>query len=668
MHTQSHTVPMPSRNRRRLHGASAKPILVVALLCALVPVSQAQDLGRQLEDAIRKGVNDALGGNAPRPRQITPPNHSAQQNQEARRKRLVEQNEARRAKEQAAGRAKQDAQRQAAENETYSADELREIERLSYSGPSRNRPEDLSGVLHAYRMAWSAPLNSYQTVPLLRTLPGFRNTAPIKGFHRVVCTYDANKNVRDVLRMTPESFHFWFRHRPADEIIPQSFWLDGYLSVRDVAVERCPATLGAAYELHLGADVVARAEQAEQDLKEYGKMTEAEREARRQERIRAANQGWDANPVANTPVRDLELARGLDVALNRLEGGGKGLSVEAFSQEVEQRIRPQLEELARSGLAKLAPIHAPLKAAGRKAFDQWDATVGGQVLLGMRRLREVRARYTNDRPVLGLSQLFGGGESDQERSKRQVRWQQGTNLDFLGAIEQKYTALYDKYLAGQPLLDRSYITAMKTRLNATPKARDAWRASVDMPPRSNRMADDFELMTLDELAAAEFGRVTGEGLGGAIGAMMQIGMEVAMFDARIRDARKKFWTCHAQNCADAARLYREYSEALRDKDMHYLVRPALQIMFMGVQGAVMQEYVLGQFGAGTIDGGGSVPDCGDEWDGANDAIHTHLRGWSPTAGSKNLHQRVARFMLSPEYGKWQQCRDRQEFLYRVRPI
>lgn len=603
---------------------------------------------RQFEDAVRKEVGHFPGQVAPQGAQRPGfPPRTAQQNQQNR-------------FEQAQAEAER--KRREVESETYTEAELREIASRSYAGPSRNKGLEIR-VVHSYREAWNAPLQSYNYFPLFRIVA--TRPQPYRGFYRVVCNYDPRK--------LPSSLYFWYRHRPVSEITATNDWYDGHLGVYDIAVTSCPATVGEGLKLIYGEDVIDRAIAYGEEAQRVATMSDAERNAYydQQQRQRDAERygmysDWDKGATPNSQATDAALAAKVNRAIAGLESEGRSLTVGTLRQVLDASLRADLQDLARSAKARLNGIG--VGAAHRKAFDNWDNQVGGHVLKAFRRLRALQTLNQTSSNEIDLRQM---NDSEHARSVRRTAWRETKDLDFTVPMLSYFDGVFNRYLAGQPLLDRPYVIEMKRKLNATKLLSDKWRASANAPTMENKQDEQMELMTLDELAAAEFGSAMGKGLGGAVGGYMKIKQANAEFNERIASARRAFWSCYRDRCANAADRYFAYSKALRDKDIYYMISPEVYRRLGGIQLEMADIYFREATGSLNIDGGPGHANCSAKWEEAKDGLNWHIGNWRPDlsnieASRKQLWDRVARFTLSDKYGAWMQCRDRQEYLDRVR--
>lgn len=603
---------------------------------------------KQLEDAVKKEAGRFPGQVVPQGSQRpgSPP-RTAQQNQKDR-------------FEQAQAEAER--KRREVESETYTEAELREIASRSYAGPSRNKGLEIQ-VVHSYREAWNTPLQSYNYFPLFRIVA--TRPQPYKGFYRVVCNYDPRK--------LPSSLYFWYRHRPVSEITATNDWYDGHLGVHDIAVTACPATVGEGLKLIYGEDVIDRALAYGEETQRLATMSDAERKAYhdQQQRQRDAERygmysDWDKVATPNSQAADAALAARVNRAIAGLESEGRSLTVGTLHQVLDASLRADLQDLARSAKARLNSIG--VGAAHRKAFDDWDNQVGGHVLKAFRRLWALQTLNLTSSNEIDLRQL---NDNEHARSMRRAAWRETKDLDFVVPMFKYFDGVFNRYLTGQPLLDRPYVMEMKRKLNATKLVSDKWRASVDTPTMESRQDGQMELMTLDELAAAEFGSAIGKGLGGAVVGYMQIKQANAEFNERIASARRAFWSCYRDRCADAADRYFAYSKALRDKDIYYMITPEVNQRLGGQQLQMADEYFRGVTGSLSIDGGPGHAYCSAKWEEAKAGLTWHIGTWRPDlsnieASRKQLWDRVARFTLSDKYGAWLKCRDRQEYLDRVR--
>lgn len=623
-------------------------------------------LKRQVEDAVRQGAGQTTNGTGRQSSGI--PSHdewmkrkqedeARQRAEAAKRTRDIQSARMTEAQERAEN------QRRAVEAETFSEIELREMERQIFNGPSRNKNTQPS-TIYSYRKAWDAPLQGYNYFPLFRVIsPG--QTRPYKGFYRLVCNYDP--------KAAPSNLHFWYRRRPVSEITAPNDWSEGRLTVYDIAVDACPATVGEGLKLVFGDDALDKALAFGNQRQQIGSMSEAERKdyfererKRRFDERYAAFADWDKDAKSNSPARDRQLAQSVNTAISGLERNGRNLTVATLKQVLDTSLRDNLLELARSAKARAEAI--PVGVRHRRDFDKWDDEVGGLVLKALNRLDAIGRLNSTSSNEIDFRQL---AESDHARSVRRADWLDSRELDFTVPVARYFGEVFKRHLEGQPLLDRAYVAEMKRRLNATKLVSDKWRASVDVPPSRNNQDDQTELMTLDELAAAEFGGAIGRGLGGAVAGYMKVKQANAEFNERIASARRDFWSCYARHCADAAQHYFEYSKALRDKDMYYMVTPEVNLRIGGAQQAMNMEMVLGALGSLSVDGGASHPNCGSVWEEAKASLSLHIGDWRPDLSNiessrRELLERVARFTLSPDYGKWLQCRDYQEYVDRPR--
>lgn len=603
--------------------------------------------GKDVEDALRKGMGQPVPS---RPMPPVPPPGQTEQ-----RPASTDVYADQRAK------AATDAERkrQEVENETYTQAEQQEIDSQTYNGPSRTVAVSPSQI-YAWRNGWEGRLIGYHYAPLYR--PASRaGSLPYKGFYRLTCSYEANKS--------PGSMQFWYRRRPVTEIArPEN------LQGSDVAVEVCPQVYGDALKLVYGEDILDRATAWREERDKYASMSKAERDAySEQQRAKQREQRygvyatWDRDAKANSPARDKELVRAVNAGVSSLQRTGRGLSVATLRQALDNGLRDNLLSLARSAKARLDAI--PAGPENRAAFDHWDNEVGGHMLLALRRLATLQGSL-----ITGNDADFRvAGENDSIRALRRTELQNNRELDFTVPVHQFFDGAFQKRLAGQPLLDRPYVAEMKKKLNATRVLSDKWRATVDAPPARNSDRESQELMTLDELAAAEFGGVMGRGLAGAMDGYLKVKQANAAFQQRITSARENFWTCYANRCADAPQRYFEYSKALRDKDMYYMMTPEIQMRIGGKQQAMGMEMLMGMMGSLAIDGGPGREGCSSDWENAKASLTLHLGNWKPDltnieASREELAKRVAAFTLGPDYGKWQQCRDYQEYMDRPRPL
>lgn len=598
---------------------------------------------KDLENAVKKGFGQA-GGAKPTPQMPQPT-----QNRPSPRDVYADR--------QAQATAERERNNQEIENETYTEAELREIEPLTYKGPSRTVDMRPSQV-YAWRNGWEGRLISYHYVPLYR--PANRGgPQPYKGFYRLICSYEANKS--------PGSMQFWYRRRPVTDIArPED------LQGSDAVVEACPQVYSEALKLVYGDDILDRATAFYEEKVKVGSMTSKEREAyfeQQREKKREERYGpyaaWDRDAKANSPARDLELVHKVNAAVASLQRSGRGLSVSELRQTLDSDLREDLVSLARSAKARLDVI--PPGQKYRAAFDRWDNDLGGHVLLVLRRLSDLQGEFSTGDDA----DFVVAGESSGARAMRRNALRDSRDLDFIVPIHNYFATVFEGRLAGQPLLDRPYVEAMKKKLNATKLVSDKWRTTIDVPSASRDRDEQPELMTLDELAAAEFGGAIGRGLGGAMAGYMKVKQANAEFQQRITSARDSFWNCYASRCVDAPQRYYEYSKALRDKDIYYMLMPEVQMRIGGRQQAMGMEMFMGVMGSLEIDGGPGNPYCSSAWEEAKAGLTLQLGNWKPDysnmdASREELSKRVARFTLSPYYLKWQQCRDYQEYIDRPR--
>lgn len=606
---------------------------------------------KQLEDAVRKGGGRFQGQTAPLPphgdqRPGSPP-RTAQQIHKDR-------------FEQAQAEAER--KRREVESETYTEAELREIGSRSFAGPSRNKGLEIDRV-YSFREAWNVPLQSYNYFPLFRIVA--TRPQPYKGFYRVVCNYDPGK--------VPGSLYFWYRHRPVSEITATNDWYDGHLGVYDIAVTACPATVGDGLKMVYGEDILDRALAFGEETQRVATMSDAERKAYhdQQQRQRDAERygmysDWDKGATPNSQAADAALAARVNRAIAGLESEGRSLTAGTLRQVLDASLRADLQDLARSARARLDGI--AVGAAQRKAFDNWDNQVGGHVLKAFRRLWALQTLNLTSSNEIDLRQL---NDNEHARSVRQAAWRETKDLDFAVPMFKYFDGVFNRYLAGQPLLDRPYVAEMKKKLNATKLVSNKWRASVDTPTKESKQDAQMELMTLDELAAAEFGAALGKGFGAAISGYAMAKQANAEFNERISSTRRAFWSCYRDRCGDGAQRYFAYSKALRDKDIYYMIVPEVTRRLGGMELEKHAEVIMGATGSLNIDGGPVHSNCSAKWEDAKVSLSQHLGNWrldlsNTEASRKQLWDRVARFTLSDKYGAWLQCRDRQEYFDRVR--
>jgi len=658
---------MIPNQRLSLSGAFFTITFLLLANCEQAFANPLDQLATELKNAVNRGIEEGLKkGGVQNGSRHSAPRESTQERQE-RYQNLRNQATARQNGSGSAQQIVQQTKSENVENEIFSEEELAEIEQYIYDGPSRSKEVDLNTIFHQQK-SWNNPLTGYSYVPLMKQAPGFRQLTAIKGFYSITCRYKPGS----VSSATIDSATFWYRRRPINSISPSRYWLDGKLQIFDIAIEHCPETVGAMYQMTYGEDVLARATETGEHAKEqrrlYSAMSSEERENYKIEQKRALNPGWNKDSKANPADQDRQLVKDIIATISDFERQGTRLELSVFRSRMADELRPKLEELANSGYAKVQSI--PVGANGRARFDKWDNAIGGHVFLSINRILDFARRRGANSEVIDFSQMFSR-QSDSDRKIRRAAWREEyDNLRYLLPIRDEYEAIFRKHLEGRPVMDPGYLASLKSKLHASPAASKKWRTSMESTPQTSRNDDPPELMTLDELAAAEFGSSIGKGVGGSIGAIVAIKQANAEFDSYIRNARVAFWRCYEVRCSDGPRLYHEYSKALKDKDAHYLLRPAMDHRLSGTQLAVMREAVLGQLGSLEIDGGNGERSCWKQYRKAQAAAYDYLAVWKvsiSSEGKAEFNRLVANYYLGPEYSAWQYCRDRSEYLHRPRP-
>lgn len=526
-----------------------------------------------------------------------------------------------------------------AEQETFTDAQRAEIDRLRYDGPSRARRPDPNLLVYlAGRFDDKLIEKSFQ--PLQRRDRGGRALGPITGFGYALCVYGRRED-----RFNVRQFAFWLHHRPVDDITMLRDWDKGWLRRYDIAIDQCPTTLAGAMEAIYGPDARQQAAALAADPARHGTGPAPD-----------PNPGWLEGAQAQSAAADAALAATLDREIAALESPERGPEMlDRFTRAMAETIRPGIETLARSAHVQAQSI--PKTEAGRAAFEAWDRGVGGAALSAVRRVSALLQRNADRKRTLG------GDRTDFVRDRNAARWEAAREASaYLGPIAGDLYALYRAQLDARgvfaPELQRQMLAALKVE----PAETQAWRRRLEVPTASRRSDDGPDLMTLDEMAAAEFGRAMGQAAGGFIAAAVQLKVARDELDHRIRSTRTAFWSCLDSRCADAPARYLAYSKALRDKDIYYLVKPAV----MGQAGGGMLSFVdeMISESLGAVDGGPDRKGCSAARGAASHEIWQQLDQWPGSrAESEAL---VARYLLSPPYLAWQRCRDQMEFIERPR--
>jgi len=298
---------MIPNQRLSLSGAFFTITFLLLANCEQAFANPLDQLATELKNAVNRGIEEGLKkGGVQNGSRHSAPRESTQERQE-RYQNLRNQATARQNGSGSAQQIVQQTKSENVENEIFSEEELAEIEQYIYDGPSRSKEVDLNTIFHQQK-SWNNPLTGYSYVPLMKQAPGFRQLTAIKGFYSITCRYKPGS----VSSATIDSATFWYRRRPINSISPSRYWLDGKLQIFDIAIEHCPETVGAMYQMTYGEDVLARATETGEHAKEqrrlYSAMSSEERENYKIEQKRALNPGWNKDSKANPADQDRQLA------------------------------------------------------------------------------------------------------------------------------------------------------------------------------------------------------------------------------------------------------------------------------------------------------------------------------------------------------------------------
>lgn len=332
---------------------------------------------------------------------------------------------------------------------------------------------------------------------------------------------------------------------------------------------------------------------------------------------------WASNAKSLSPAEDRALARELNQEISRLEAQGKVPNADDYYKTLNQKLQPAMAKLAASGVAKAQAISRG--AAGRPAFEQWDAGIGHTVV---------------------------------SLAMRVHRWKQPGNL-FIGVLGQ-YQILYAEQIGDKGSLEPQYMGKMLQSI-AQYKISQAANRTPDPSPEYQRSAG---VMVMRPRQSALY-RMTEKGvqLAQALGeGRAKIARYLNDTERDIIQTRQDFWACYAQRCPQGGVLYYKFSALLNDLDGFRIGNFAMEAMMNKAYGnAQVGPMFLDLFGANRKINDVYVGACDYQWDRFIGQFASLL-----TQNPTTMVQRLEEALAGDDYLKLQQCRDQMEFIMRPR--
>lgn len=436
---------------------------------------------------------------------------------------------------------------------------------------------------------------------------------------------------------------FWKDRRPdfsqvTEGDINHNGWGIRRVVYADIALDRCPATWGAALALVWGP-------KAPRELQALARDFQKGKNDAEQAKVQAAIDAWQAEARALpplSPAQERELALQVDAELSRMESGIDGLNSRPFNDALKGPLGDRIVRLSQLAYVKSSGLNAG--GAGRAAFDAWDNRLGGPALTAIDRIEKIIHYRMNRR--LRLMELKTSDEALREMESwgnvELQRFKQGRDF-LLNFMTEK--------LAGKALLDPVFLKKIASDLERDRPKGDPGRPYYRHVPADPKPA---WTMTPEEQEAQDNGKL----LGGAVAIVQGIGDLIRLIekvDGDVRESRKAFWHCYATRCKDAGKAFYAFSSALNAKDQWIIFRPVV------THGLLAPGMAL--LGDANVDGG-NIAGCAAEMEGLTKALSPKVPlDQLDAIGRANL---VLATMKGPAYAAWQGCRDRMEYILRPR--
>ncbi|MDI4634123.1 DUF1720 domain-containing protein [Pelomonas sp. V22] len=446
-----------------------------------------------------------------------------------------------------------------------------------------------------------------------------------------------------------QTIQFWSKSLPelnADELNNRN----GPKSVvtADIAVDYCPPTLMAAIEMIWGVGALAEETKRREDVRIQREKSDAEWEAKKKADRLAAKEKWKADAMtmpATSLAEDQLLVREIESAIRQLEPDAGDLFVRDFNKMLSGSLGGKIERLAR--IAYLKSKNLNTKGFNRKDFDAWDNNLGGRALLSIHRLEKI-AYYREHRRVK-LDEVKTRDAGAYER----VTWE-WRNLDFarFNTTRSVLEEVFWKNLEGQPLLNAAFLKKVADDLAKLRPTGDPGRPYYRYVPPEKKPSWS---MTPEEQEEQDKGKFMESMVGLAAGTMDLMRL-IDKIDADVRNARKNFWACYAENCKDAGMAFYAFSKALTAKEAWLIYQPV-------TNHRIVQKGMT-FLGTKNIDGG-IFSGCESE----RYAVEADLAPayqMSNNLNSMEAAKIMKASMQSKAYAQFQACRDRIEYLYRPR--
>lgn len=440
------------------------------------------------------------------------------------------------------------------------------------------------------------------------------------------CTYMQPEGAMQKIQQKPAmlQLRFWM---PGNRLAVGYTYTDsGGVGTSDTERDVCPAdavqALQAAYGEGVNAKIdetFARYAQADKDAREEGQYGDVPDWA-----------AWEKAPVQVSAARERELVAVIEAALTELEGLGRRRVTESiFKKAMHGKISPALRELAASGLAQSQKISKG--PSGWKEFAAWDDGIGFTVMSLLRRNQAI------------WPELFG-------------------TSPLAPKVYNRYVAIYREQIGKNGAMEPKYFQQI---ISSAEKLRNP---VVRMPSPVT-----VEYQVTNRVVYLRPGQVVAYQTVDAAGAAFQAWTAtrarwkayVAELNAELRQTRQELWECYAKRCTRGGELFVRMSALLRDRDIFFIGKMALE-------GTVAHSSGRADFGrvatdllgmGGEIDGG-YTPGCEYAYESFLAPFVTlHKTVLSNPANGRAYVQEQ---LNGQAYLELQRCRDTMEFILRPR--
>ncbi len=473
----------------------------------------------------------------------------------------------------------------------------------------------------------------------------------IAGYQIISCFYRPGKQFGELMRS------FWKGSRPqlTDEML--AYFQNNENLLADVAVEACPASAHDALALEYGdrdyqgrRSVAIKIREkklpytAERDArKAYADHANAERAAGDKARAEAAAT-WRIGAVAITAGEAASLREKITERLSRIprSEGRDSTRLATDAASLAQELTPSMARLIGSAYVQAGAIPAGPK--GRAAFDRWDRGEGGRAVALINQLALAWPHEQPMAPEIG----------NMVRDLMGLYYEQ---LDDKGTIDPGFMARIEAQLP-----------ALRAKDAADRQARDSAEAEAKAKAERSRTTTII-FLTPGEAAAYSLGSAAGKAVGSVVSGRAEIAATFSTIERELRESRKTFWQCYAQNCADPAPSYLLFSKRLKDKDFSifsYFFYPAVLQKVSPSSRGDNQKYLAAMNFRIVEDH--EIFGCNDPysaWQAQTMAAvqKMSIRSMFDPAAQARMAQELA---FGPEFAAVQRCRDRMEFAFRPR--